>query len=1004
MKTLLPTISKLIFAQIFICIVILISPKVLNAVNVISKDEITVVHNYLGIDPVITTQPIGAIICKGGSFSPNITANTSTGSLTYQWQYSSNGLSNWTNVGNGIPANANYINPTSSNKFNISGNISPGSYYFRCVVSSSEIGSKSVNSNAVQLKITADPTVIMQPANATICLGGSYSPKIIATGGTPSLSYQWQYSANGSTGWANVTNGTPVNSNYSGATTASGFKVSGNLAAGTYYYRCNITSIGNGCNYVNTSTAILTILASPTISLQPISSTICNSGSFSPVIKALGGTPSYQWQYSSDGNTGWVNVSNGFPTNAKYINPNSSNTFTVTGNLANGNYYYRCIVSSNGCSESISNVATLSIVSPASITTQPINATICKGGTYSPTIVAGNGSANFSYQWQYSANGSTAWANVTNGTPANSTYSNSTSAKLFTVSGNISSGNFFYRCMATPLDGGCAGISNVGILTIVDDPIITTQPQTAMICVGGTYSPKVIASGGTPSLTYQWQYSANGSAGWANVVNGTPANSVYTNSTSANAFSVTGTIAAGVYFFRCIISATGSGCGSVTSSNAVLTIVSDPSISIQPLSDTICSGGVFNPKINVNNGVPIIQYQWQYSENGSTNWSNVSNGAPLNSVYNNSTNASSFSVKGDIPSGAYFYRCLVSSFGLGCDPVISKNAILTVLPLPEILAQPLDATICKGGTYNPLVSLAGNSSSYNYQWQYSGNGSTGWANVVNGTPSNGVYSNTTSGNFFSVTGNINPGKYYYRCAIYSKITGCSIYSNTCSVTVVADPTINAQPQGATINSGDSYNPNLTASGGTPSLNYQWQFSLDGSTNWKNVSNNVPVNAIYTEIASPDLFTIAGNIEPGNYYYRCLISSVGSGCDPILSNNVVLTVLKKPIIESLQDMLPYTNSFSSDYNVNSFTLHKLKTSTKKLVLYPNPSDELINIDTSELNEQEYDIFIFDCLGQLKFSVKDTNLNSFNISQLDNGVYIIQLSGAKEILTSKFIKSK
>ncbi|PWA04409.1 type II and III secretion system protein family protein, partial [Flavobacterium psychrotolerans] len=213
---------------------------------------------------------------------------------------------------------------------------------------------------------------------------------------------------------------------------------------------------------------------------------------------------------------------------------------------------------------------------------------------------------------------------------------------------SLSSGSYtmeVYSDASVTCSGGTVYATNGGsnykaTFTVVAVPSISAQPSSASICVGGTYSPTVTASGGTPSLTYQWQYSADGSTGWANVANGTPTNSTYSNATSASSFSVTGNIAAGSYYYRCIASATGSGCSSATSSNGVLTVVAVPSISAQPSSASICVGGTYSPTVTASGGTPSLTYQWQYSANGSTGWANVANGTPTNSTYSNATSAS----------------------------------------------------------------------------------------------------------------------------------------------------------------------------------------------------------------------------------------------------------------------------------------------------------------------------------------------------------------------------
>ncbi|HMG17061.1 MAG TPA: hypothetical protein VK590_16500, partial [Saprospiraceae bacterium] len=269
-------------------------------------------------NPVITSQPLGSTICKGGSFSPDVVATGGNSALNYQWQYSSNGSTNWNNVINGTPSNATYTSNTSPTLFTVTGNLLSGSYYYRCVITSSGAGSISINSNTAILKVLPDPTVIVQPLSATICVGSTYAPYLIASGGTPSLTYQWQFSPTGFSGWSNVVNGSPTNSSFVGATSPSSFSVSGNLAVGAYYFRCVVSSVGGGCNSTYTINAVLTVGESPVIILQPTSASLCKAVSYNPIIKALGGTPTYQWQYSEDGINAWEYVKNGIPANSKY--------------------------------------------------------------------------------------------------------------------------------------------------------------------------------------------------------------------------------------------------------------------------------------------------------------------------------------------------------------------------------------------------------------------------------------------------------------------------------------------------------------------------------------------------------------------------------------------------------------------------------------------------------------------------------------------------------------
>src|SRR5690606_31657877 len=74
--------------------------------------------------------------------------------------------------------------------------------------------------------------------------------------------------------------------------------------------------------------------------------------------------------------------------------------------------YYRVFVSAieNGCEDIFSTVVTVTVTPDISITTQPVGTTICTGGTWSLSAVAG-GSPGLNYQWQDSTATST-WQNI----------------------------------------------------------------------------------------------------------------------------------------------------------------------------------------------------------------------------------------------------------------------------------------------------------------------------------------------------------------------------------------------------------------------------------------------------------------------------------------------------------------------------------------------------------------------------------------------------------------
>lgn len=104
-------------------------------------------------------------------------------------------------------------------------------------------------------------------------------------------------------------------------------------------------------------------------------------------------------------------------------------------------------------------------------------------------------------------------------------------------------------------------------------PVINTHPTAATGCAGNSPSFSVAATGA--SLTYQWKVSTNAGFSFSDVADG----GVYSGATT-NTLLITNVSAAyDQYIYRCFV---GSGCGSVTSNSALLTVTASPTASCTP--------------------------------------------------------------------------------------------------------------------------------------------------------------------------------------------------------------------------------------------------------------------------------------------------------------------------------------------------------------------------------------------------------------------------------------
>ena len=207
-------------------------------------------------------------------------------------------------------------------------------------------------------------------------------------------------------------------------------------------------------------------------------------------------------------------------------------------------------------------------------------------------------------------------------------------------------------------------------------PTLTAQPQSVTVYDGGQASFSVTAAG-SPPLSYQWQF--NG-----------------TNLSGANpaSYTVFGAAVTNTGIYTVVVSNDG---GSVTSSNAVLTVIVPPAIITQPASQTVGAGG--NVTFNVSAiGTPPLQYQWAFDGGSLTGDTNAS--LTLTNVQSGQ-------------GGNYSVTVLTTDGDLA-----SSSAVLTVILPPGITAQPVNQTVTNGGTVSFEVEVTG--ADWSYQWLFNG--------------------------------------------------------------------------------------------------------------------------------------------------------------------------------------------------------------------------------------------------------------------------------------------
>ena len=276
----------------------------------------------------ITQQPTGTTVCESGNTSFSVTG--SGAGITYQWQVSTDGGTNYSNITNG----GVYSGVTAAT-LTLSGvTASFNAYRYRAIISSTSCPAPSTSNTAI-LSVNIMPSISAQAQNAAVCNGGNTTFNISASGS--GISYQWQ--ENSGSGFNNVTNGGA----YSGATTASLTITGATSGMSGYQYRSVIS--GTCTPPVNSNSVALTVSSPVNVTASPSDVVICETGNSTFSAAGSGSGIIYQWQVSTNSGISYNDIVNG----GVYSGATTA-TLSLT-NIAQGmnDYRYRVVMSNAAC-------------------------------------------------------------------------------------------------------------------------------------------------------------------------------------------------------------------------------------------------------------------------------------------------------------------------------------------------------------------------------------------------------------------------------------------------------------------------------------------------------------------------------------------------------------------------------------------------------------------------------------------------------------------------------
>ena len=570
--------------------------------------------------------------------------------LKYQW-YSHTEKSNEDGIA--IEGENNFF-------FVIPDNLTKGSYYYYCEVSSA--GAATVSSDVATVIVSAvdDPVITIeeQPAETTTVSEGNigvndYLLLGVTVEPTVPLTYQWYSNTENS-----FTDATPV-SGVEGNPHA--FAIPTDLKAGTYYYFCEVSAEGAIPVLSNMATVIVSDEVIPIIHItdQPDATINILEGEASGVMifavvepyKA----PTYQWySNTTNANTG------GSP-----IAGETNNVFAFPTNLTKGTYYYYCLVSSPGAVSVPSDVVTVNVGTTGApeitITSHPTAlTTVTEGaisGNLSVTATVTQG-ASLTYEWYSDVSGAKILVAV---------------GSSFDIPTNLTEGTYYYYCEITGTGGAVSKSSNVATV-IVNPPVgappvitITGQPAATTNVTEGNVSGSISVEAKVTqdaTLIYQWFSNDSHSNTGGTAISGAtfPFFAIPTNLN----------VSESPYYYFCEVSATDAT--PVRSEVATVNVSAQgvPLITIlsQPEASTSITEGNVSVTLHVSATVTesaTLSYQWYSNDTNSNTDGTAITGAE----------SQNFTVPSTLAAGTYYYYCQINATG-GALPIASNVSRVTV--------------------------------------------------------------------------------------------------------------------------------------------------------------------------------------------------------------------------------------------------------------------------------------------------------------------------------------
>lgn len=386
----------------------------------------------------ITNEPSNALSFANTSTSFSIGAIASSGSsddIIYQWQYSTNGTTGWTN----IPSNSTDYTGVNTDLLVVNSvSLSPTYRYFRCVLSLPD-GLSSITSATGRLDVRRDLFLTITSLNDIYAdqfdsVTFSVTASSLSAG---QISYQWQKSIN-----YNESSQSGTWTNISGQTTNT-LVLLNVQPSDEAHYRLRLTSFGGEIVFSNPARLNVFVLRVDVTENIPTSLSLLegvpNAYAFSCLGTATDGSViDYQWQQQLSGSNTWTNITAGFNNsggNTRFYSP------LAFDRVIDNNSKIRCAMTSNTIPGTVyTNECTLTINRRFSYYADTAVKIVSVGSNITFDLLPSWTGGEPFYMWQSSTDGTT-WTNL-----------NETSSSLLISNVNNTLNNRRYRCRITLSD------------------------------------------------------------------------------------------------------------------------------------------------------------------------------------------------------------------------------------------------------------------------------------------------------------------------------------------------------------------------------------------------------------------------------------------------------------------------------------------------------------------------------------------------------------------------